>query len=74
LQTRLQQHFENKGNSSTFAGKYFCYKLLYFERFSDVNLAIEREKEIKDMSREKKIELIKALNPYLDFLVASAFE
>ena len=39
-----------------------------------MNLAIEREKEIKDMSREKKIELIKALNPYLDFLVASAFE
>jgi putative endonuclease len=74
LPTRLQQHFENKGNPATFAGKYFCYKLLYFERFSDVNMAIEREKEIKDLSREKKIELIKGFNPYLDFLVAGALE
>jgi putative endonuclease len=74
LQVRLQQHFENKGNAGTFAGKYFCYKLLYYERFSDVNMAIDREKEIKDLSRDKKIELIKGLNPYLDFLEASAFE
>ena len=74
LTIRLKQHFDNRGNPSTFAGKYFCYKLLYYERFSDVNIAIEREKEIKDLSRERKIELIKNLNPYLDFLVASAFE
>ena len=74
LATRVQQHFNNRGKTETFAGKYYCYKLLYYERFSDVNMAIEREKEIKDMSREKKIELKKSLNPYLDFLVASALE
>ncbi|WP_317133190.1 GIY-YIG nuclease family protein [Adhaeribacter rhizoryzae] len=74
LPTRLQQHFENKGNSSTFAGKFYCYKLLYYERYSDVNIAIDREKEIKDISRDKKLELIKLINPYLDFLVVSGLE
>ena len=74
LQVRLQQHFENKGNPGTFAGKYFCYKLLYYERFSDVNMAIDREKEVKDMSREKKVELIKLMNPYLGFLVVTGLE
>ena len=51
LFTRMKQHFENKGNRKTFAGRYYCYNLIYFERFGDINMAIEREKEIKDMSR-----------------------
>jgi len=74
LAVRLQQHFENRGKPETFAGRYYCYKLLYYERFSDVNMAIEREKEIKDLSRERKLELIKVLNPYLDFLVVNYLE
>ena len=73
LEVRLQQHFENKGKPETFAGKYYCYKLLYYERFTDVNMAIEREKEIKDLNRERKLALIKQLNPYLDFLVVNSF-
>ena len=74
LEVRLQQHFEYRGKPETFAGKYYCYKLLYYERFTDVNMAIEREKEIKDLSRERKLELIKVLNPYLDFLIVNFFE
>ena len=66
---RMQQHFENRGKKETFAGKYYCYKLLYYERYSDVTLAIEREKEIKDLSREKKFELIRTTNFLLRFLV-----
>lgn len=31
LKVRLQQHKENRGKSETFAGKYYCYKLLYYE-------------------------------------------
>ncbi len=42
LQTRLKEHFTNRGKSETFAGKYFCYKLIYFEHYSDVNHAIEK--------------------------------
>ena len=74
LITRLQQHYENRGKPDTFAGKFYCYKLLFYERYSDVTLAIEREKEIKDLSRKRKIELIKSMNPYLDFLVVSGLE
>lgn len=67
LFTRMKHHFENKGNRKTFAGRYYCYNLIYFERFGDINMAIEREKEIKDMSRARKEELIKSLNPKWEF-------
>jgi putative endonuclease len=67
----LQQHYENRGNKKTFAGKYHCYKLLYFERFNDINQAIEREKEIKRMMRFKKEELISSQNPNWNFLIVS---
>ena len=60
LKVRLLQHFQNRGDKSTFAGRYYCYKLLHYETFPEAILAIAREKEIKDMSREKKKELIAA--------------
>ncbi|MDF9799729.1 putative endonuclease [Catalinimonas alkaloidigena] len=69
LATRLQQHYANRGKRDTFAGRYYCYRLLYYERFSDVQQAIEREKEIKDLSRQKKEDLISAFNPQWKFLL-----
>jgi len=63
LSLRLRQHRENRGNKNSFAGKYHCYKLIYFESYADVNQAIQREKEIKDLSRKKKEELIAVRNP-----------
>ncbi len=71
LTVRLQQHCQNRGNSETFAGKYYCYKLLYYERYSDATMAIEREKEVKDLSREEKKRLIQASNPDWAFLVVT---
>jgi len=68
LQIRVQRHYLNKGNKKTFTGRYYCYKLVYFESFSDVNDAIAREKEIKNMTREKKEALIATKNPKWDFL------
>ena len=68
LQVRIEQHKTNRGKPETFAGRYYCYKLLYFERFNYVQHAIEREKEIKLMTREAKLQLIKAENPTLMFL------
>ncbi|WP_299826085.1 GIY-YIG nuclease family protein [uncultured Pontibacter sp.] len=68
LVVRLQQHKENRGKPETFAGRYYCYKLLYYERYTYVEHAIEREKELKLLSRDKKVELIKSENPYLQFL------
>jgi len=68
LEVRLEQHKANRGKPETFAGRYYCYKLLYYERYTYVQHAIEREKELKLMSRESKLELIKSENPYLRFL------
>jgi len=67
LLTRMKQHRENKGNRKSFAGRYYCYKLIYFERYSQITSAIEREKEIKDLSRAKKESLINSLNPNWEF-------
>lgn len=68
LKRRLFEHEENKGKTNTFAGKYYCYKLLYFEYFSDINHAIEREKQLKKWSRKKKEFLIGTKNPKWNFL------
>ncbi|MDB5263971.1 MAG: endonuclease [Adhaeribacter sp.] len=68
LERRLEEHRENKGKSETFAGKYYCYNLVYYERLSSINHAIAREKEIKLMNREEKEKLIKVDNPKLLFL------
>ena len=69
LKLRLKQHYLNRGNKKTFAGKYHCYKLVYFEYYPDIKQAIAREKEIKDLSREKKWELIVSTNPYKNFFL-----
>lgn len=69
LRVRLKQHKENNANGKkTFASKYNVIYLLYYERFTWIQEAIAREKEVKDWRREKKIELIKTINPDLDFL------
>ena len=65
---RLNEHFENRGRPSTFAGRYHCYNLVYYERFSHIDDAIAREKELKDWNREKKEALICSINPDWVFL------
>lgn len=66
LKLRLQQH-ESKLNQNSFAVKYNSHFLIYYQKFGWIQLAIEREKEIKNLSREKKLNLIKELNPNLEF-------
>ncbi|NCB85517.1 MAG: GIY-YIG nuclease family protein [Bacteroidia bacterium] len=56
--------FEHKsGLNEGFTKKYHVHKLVYFDIFDYVELAIAREKQIKGYSREKKIKLIEAMNP-----------
>ena len=66
LKLRLEQH-QNKLNSNSFTARYNVHFLIYYEKFSWIQLAIVREKEIKNLSREKKINLIKVQNPKIDF-------
>lgn len=68
LKRRLFEHQENKGNPQTFAGKYYCYNLIYFERFDFIQHAIDREKQLKKWSRKKKKYLIAQENPNWNFL------
>jgi putative endonuclease len=68
LAQRLIEHYSNRGQPKTFAGKFYCYNLIYYESFQYVNDAIAREKEIKGWSRKKKLDLIKTMNPDWTFL------
>lgn len=61
LERRVCEHKEGRG--STFTAKYKCHKLVYFEEFGLVDHAILREKEIKNMTRANKEELIDTVNP-----------
>ena len=68
LAQRLKEHYDNRGNDKTFAGRYYCYNLVYYEYTTYINNAIYREKEIKNMSRENKMAMITAVNPKWKFL------
>ena len=67
LKIRLQQHKESL-NPNSFTTKYNVPYLLYYEKFTWIQLAIAREKELKGWEKDKKIELIKMINPELSFL------
>ena len=61
LQRRVYEH--KTGEGSGFTSRYHFDRLVYFETYDLVVDAIAREKQIKGMTRAKKIALIKALNP-----------
>jgi len=46
-----------------FATRYRIDRLVYFEHSGDIRAAIQREKQIKGWIREKKLALIKSMNP-----------
>jgi putative endonuclease len=68
LAIRLTEHHFNRALPKTFAGKYYCCNLVYYEEFQYVKNAIAREKELKGWRRSKKEALIKAKNPDWAFL------
>ena len=61
LERRIYEHKEKvvKG----FTEKYNVNKLVYYEQTSDVDAALNREKEIKKWRREKKDSLVENTNP-----------
>jgi putative endonuclease len=59
---RMFEHAE-KENPNCFTAKYNVNKLVYVEKTSYVNNALTREKQIKGLTRQKKIDLINAQNP-----------
>ena len=61
LKERIWEHKTNYYKTS-FTSRYNVHKLVYFEEFSDIRDAIEREKQIKAGSRAGKIQLIESMN------------
>ncbi|MDO4804382.1 MAG: GIY-YIG nuclease family protein [Lachnospiraceae bacterium] len=61
IQRRLFEH-KNKMVDG-FTKKYNVDKLVYVEEVSDVYAAIQREKQLKGWTREKKNNLVEGINP-----------
>ncbi|NJM79380.1 MAG: GIY-YIG nuclease family protein [Flavobacterium sp.] len=69
LKERLQQHKDNIAiGNKTFASKYNLEFLVFYEKFSWIQDAILREKELKKWRRDKKLELIRKMNSSFEFL------
>jgi len=66
LRRRVYQH--KTGVYDGFTKKYDVHRLVYFERFSQIEMAIQREKQLKKWNREWKIRLIEEKNPNWDDL------
>jgi putative endonuclease len=60
LQRRIVEH--KKKSVKGFTEKYNVNKLVYYEQTSDVEVALNREKEIKKWRREKKDSLVENTN------------
>lgn len=71
LVRRIYEH--KQGLIEGFSKKYNLCKLLYFEETNDVRTAIEREKQLKKWRRDKKVSLIKKMNPRFEDLSKDLF-
>ena len=63
LKERIWKH--RKGKGSVFRRKYRLKYLVYYEEFSHIPNAIDREKQLKNWHREWKFNLINVKNPTL---------
>lgn len=62
LEQRIYEH-KTKFYPKSFTAKYKCERLVYYEEFSDVEVAIKREKQIKKYKRTLKADMINQMNP-----------
>jgi putative endonuclease len=61
FEQRIHQH--KYDSIDGFTKKYHIHRLVYYESYQDVQVAIGREKQVKRWRREKKIALIEKMNP-----------
>ena len=68
---RMIEHRDGRG--SAFTRKYKIHTLMWFETFTDIQAAIQREKSLKLWPRAWKVNLIERDNPHWqDLFVAMA--
>lgn len=61
IECRTLEHIEGVG--AIFTSKYKINKLVYFERYTEIKDAIQREKQLKGWRRDKKNSLVNSMNP-----------
>jgi putative endonuclease len=61
LAHRVAQH--RTGETGGFTSRYRIDRLVYYERTSDVRVALGREKQINAWTRAKRVALINSMNP-----------
>ena len=65
IEARTLQHKQKKVDG--FSRRYNVTRLVYFEVFADIRLAISREKQVKSWRRAKRVALIESRNrPWAD--------
>ena len=69
LVRRMYQH--KQGVFDGFTKRYRVHKLVYFEVYGDVEVAIAREKQLKGMRRARKDAIVSERNPKWEELVVS---
>src|SRR5689334_8305571 len=74
LLQRVTEHYLMRGSPKTFAGRFYCYWLLYYEDYQYADDAIAREKQVKRWRREKKEALISGFNREWTFLNVALFK
>ena len=62
LMHRITEHKSHK-NPQSHTAKYNINKLVYFERFTTITAAIQREKQLKGWLRTRKLDLVISTNP-----------
>ena len=61
LERRVFQHKNDEFEG--FSHDYQAHRLVWFERYSNIQTAIAREKQLKGWRREKKNRLVRMMNP-----------
>ncbi len=69
LLRRIWEH--RNGVRSRFPSRYWVYRLVWWEAFGDIELAIRREKQIKRWHRQWKVNLIEEKNPHWEDLAVA---
>jgi putative endonuclease len=62
IEVRVSQH-KRAASPDSHTARYVIDKLVYFERFTSIGAAINREKQLKGWLRIRKLELIISTNP-----------
>lgn len=68
---RVHQH--QQGKVDGFTKKYRCFRLVRVEEYASIYEAIVQEKKLKNLRRNKKIEIIERDNPSWADLSSSLF-